>query len=136
MFIFDYTALYNIGDKQDTINKLIGFSDGTLNHHNNSFRLGWLYSPPKNKIEIYAYVYRDGENERNFLFDVEIFEPVKVDVRCQKDVYRIVLNDYQVFYAKRSTKIRLPYKHMLWPYFGGTVVAPHDIYIQINWLYK
>lgn len=136
MFTFDDTARYDLGNKQDTINKLIGFSDGTFNHHKNSFRLGWLYNPHKDKIEISAYIYRDGENERYFLFDVDIYEPVKVNVKCLRDVYRIVLNDYQVFYTKRSTKIKLPYKHMLWPYFGGTVVAPHNINIQINWLWR
>jgi hypothetical protein len=133
-FIFNRSTEYYIGDNQDALNKLVGFSDGGLNHHKNSFRLAWRYNPLKKKIELFSYTYVNGEREARFLTDVPFNTLTTCEVRCLgTDVYRILINGYMVFYEKRSTKVKTCYKHMLYPYFGGTVPAPHYISMSLSW---
>jgi hypothetical protein len=130
-FYFDNSAIYNFnGPHQFAVNKLLGFTDGTINHHKNSFRIGWRYVPESNNIEISAYTYVDGVRNNEVLTTIEIFEQMSCEVTCLEGVYRIVINEFKVHYVKRSTNIKWKYKHSLYPYFGGEMVAPQYIFIN------
>jgi hypothetical protein len=132
-FVFDSSARYDVGKNQDALNKLVGFSDGCFNHHKNSFRLAWRYNKEKDCVEIHSYIYVDGERHTSFISDVPLFSSQSIEVECRKDIYRVVLNNFYVFYYNRFSRSVYSYKHMLWPYFGGQAVAPHRVSILINW---
>jgi hypothetical protein len=135
--VFDESAKYELPEPHNhAINKLIGFSDGGLNHHRNSFRLGWRYDSEKDKIEVLSYVYVDGIVIFRSVAFVNFYQPITFEVSCQEDVYRILENRYKVHYAPRSQNIKWKYKHMLWPYFGGQKKAPHSIFLMLNWKNK
>lgn len=129
-FMFTNSCMYELEESQDALNKLVGFSDGGFDHHFNSFRIAWRFN--NGIIELFSYVYRNGERDFFKIHEVEIGEPTEISVEVRDDIYRIVVNNYKVFYAKRGY-ISSRYKHMLWPYFGGTQVAPHDVKIKLRW---
>jgi hypothetical protein len=133
IFVFNETARYDIGENQDALNKLVGFSDGGINHHKNSFRLAWRYNKEYDLVEIHAYTYLDGERTSQHIVDCQIRQPMRVEVEIRPDVYRVVVNRYRISYYNRSKNIKCGYKHMLWPYFGGKAKAPHNIWISLIW---
>lgn len=129
--IFDQSAIYEATtvENQHDIHKLMGFSDCNSTHHENSARFGWRWLD--SKLEIHAYIYVDGERITQYIGDVELNEPV--DYQLQ------ITNDHYVFYLQGHNPVRMTRKapcskglyYMLFPYFGGDEVAPHDILIQI-----
>lgn len=132
-FFFPGTSRY-IFNTSDVfaINKLIGFSDGTLNHHKNSFRIGWNYEVAHDNIAVYAYTYVDGERVSKRLGRVPIDFENTLEVSCLKGEYLVNFNN-TLHRMKRSEKIRCNYKHMLWPYFGGQRTAPHTMGFYLRW---
>lgn len=132
-FWFPDTARYIIDPvNQQAINKLVGFSDGTLNHHKNSFRIGWNYDVEESKINIFFYTYIDGVRVHYFVKTTYINQRCRLDITCMKGYYAITL-DKVTYKIPRSKGIRYKYKHMLWPYFGGICKSPRDISHYIKW---
>lgn len=135
-FYFNETGRYIFTDgNEDAINKLLGFADGGLNHHKNSFRIGWNYDPQKDCIRIYAYVYIDGERKSTLLGCTKLYEENAVIVKCLKGQYRVIFNN-TVVHVPRGEGVKWKYKHMLWPYFGGVRKAPHAIALFTKWKQK
>ena len=133
-FAFNESARYGLPNPHELdVNKIIGFADGCLNHHKNSFRLGWRYNLAQDTIEILAYTYVDGVRDIQRLDTIGIFDAVKCEVTCQDTIYRVVINDHKVHYVRRSHNIKWGYKHLLYPYFGGKMTAPHSILMLIHW---
>lgn len=134
LFIFNDSAKYVLPEPhQLAINKLIGFSDGCLNHHKNSFRIGWRYLVETNEIEILSYTYVDGEMSFKPLTRVSLYTQTSVAVSCEDGHYRVLVDNYKVHYIPRSKKIKWKYKHLLYPYFGGQKVAQKFIHIMVHW---
>lgn len=133
-FYFNDTARYISDDpaNQEAINKLVGFADGTLNHHKNSFRVGWNYDPQNDRFRVYAYVYIDGTRLSTLLGYSKLYEDNAVIVKCEEGSYQVTFNN-TIHVVPRSTKIKCKYKHMLWPYFGGEERAPHPIAVFLKW---
>jgi hypothetical protein len=134
--MFDNTAIYDLGNEalQSNKNKLLGFSDCNSLHHENSARFAWQWF--NNHLEIYAYTYVNGERQEAFIGVVEI---------NQLNRYRLsILDEYYVFELNNGEPLKMPrgnvghngFYYKLWPYFGGSVTAPHDIRIVVKDVYK
>lgn len=129
--LFDSSAIYQTVNptNQADINKLYGFSDNNLPHHDFSARFGWRWY--NNQLEIFAYVYNNkmlsfkkvgnatiGKNE---LYTIEIIE----------GSYLFSLGEnVQTMQRASTTTTAIGYK--LFPYFGGDETAPHHIKIEIE----
>jgi hypothetical protein len=134
LFSFNDSSKYVLPEPhQLAINKLVGFTDGCINHHKNSFRIGWRYLIDTNQVEVLSYTYVDGEMSFKLLSTVDLYTNISVAVSCEEDHYRVLVENYKVHYIPRSKKIKWKYKHMLYPYFGGQKVAQNFIYFLVHW---
>lgn len=129
---FDSSAIYQSikAENQYDINKLYGFSDNNALHHSFSARFGWSWN--KNALRLYGYIYNEGKVSAQELAVVEI----GAEVHC---AIRVVGNAYQ-FYVNEKLEATMPRKaatpkasgYLLYPYFGGDEVAPHNVNIWIK----
>ena len=129
--VFDSTAAYQSGlpENQLDVNKLIGFSDCTNNHHQNSARIGWAWNGQA--VRLYAYAYVNGERVIKPLGDFPLNRPVTCSVAATGDQYYFsagtIVDSISRFCASYSGT-----RYKLYPYFGGNEVAPHDITIRMK----
>jgi hypothetical protein len=129
---FDESARYDLeSNDQDDINKLMGFAEANSHHHDNSARIGWRYSVDKDQIEIFSYIYDGGDLIYQHLADVNINETIAYQINLFEDEYEFVVNGI-VFRQERNADHMTGVYYMLFPYFGGNSVAPHDISIYIK----
>ena len=118
------------------INKLFGFSDGGMNHHNNSIRIGWKPTRNENEFTVFAYAYIDGERYIETLDTVKVgknsFTIQTFDTHYLIEVYdgKEITKPVIVERGERSVEW---YKHLLFPYFGGKPTAPRAMTIPIMW---
>ncbi len=134
--ILNSTCTYNHGDNdQLDINKLYGFSEGA-NHQYNSVRFGWRWSIVKQKFEILAYVYNNGqvireEQADTFLGDVEVGQRFYTEVGVSGNYYRLkTIINYKAT-EKYISRTGSGLGYNLFPYFGGDKVAPHDVIVEL-----
>lgn len=129
---FDASAIYDLGDiaSQSNKNKLLGFADCNSQHHENSARFAWQWFD--DRLEIYAYCYVDGQRMEQFLGTVPIDTFVRYEIELSTDSYIFRLNDDTLAIVPRGQVCRTGIFYKLWPYFGGSVPAPHDVRIQIR----
>lgn len=129
---FDQTARYNLNNNdQYDINKLMGFSEANSLHHDNSARFGWRYNIENDNIEIFSYIYREGELSYNKLSEVAINETIEYQINLFDNEYEFVINGFSYREDRRiNQEVGIYYR--LFPYFGGDEVAPHDINIYIK----
>ena len=133
--IFDSTAIYTTKDpiQQFSTNKLLGFADCNSFHHENSSRFGWQWL--NDQLEILAYTYVNGEWIEQFIGTVEIGKVSNYQIYLTDDTYIFTLDDYPSVFMDRGNTCNIGVYYMLYPYFGGQEVAPHDIMIKIKILY-
>ena len=128
---FDSSAIYKTVDPQNQydINKLYGFSDNNMDHHQFSARIGWRWS--ESKLRLFGYVYNYGEVSSQEICSVSIGIPISCSIIIDKDHYDFRVNDTKLSLSRSSTTTKgSGYK--LFPYFGGDESAPHDINIWIR----
>lgn len=133
---FDESAKYNLkSNDQYDINKLFGISYGF--HHRNSARFGWRWDLDKEKIEILAYVYRNGKRVKEWESDIHIAYIdcfVFYEMEIQKNEKEYIFSLKKEF-SEKSYKKSIKHKskcffgYELSPYFGGNRKAPHDIFL-------
>ncbi len=130
--MFTETAIYNFGDPalQSNKNKLLGFSDCNSLHHENSARFAWQWF--NERLEIYAYCYANGERVEKFVGIVDLGQFNHYRIEIKDDHYAFILNNEPPVHIKRGNTCERGVYHMLWPYFGGHVAAPHDVQIFIR----
>ncbi len=129
---FDETAKYDLATQdQHDINKLMGFSEANSLHQENSARLGWRYNIEYDNIEIFSYIYRDGEMSFNKISEVDLNETIEYQINLFEDEYEFVVNGFS-FRELRDIDQQVGVYYRLFPYFGGDEVAPHDINIYIK----
>jgi hypothetical protein len=134
---FDSSCKYDLGDAdQLDINKLYGFSEGL--HQTNSARFGWRYNLNTDKIQLLAYVYNNGDviNEweaDTLLGEVACFTNVYTEIEVTESyyVFRATINGKIIVKSITRTVNGYPSGYLLYPYFGGNKVAPHDILIDL-----
>lgn len=129
--VFDESAQYTTVDpvNQHDINKLVGFSDCNSQHHVNSARFGWRWLD--GQLEIHAYTYMDEVRMSEYIGTVTLNESHQYRLSMTDDTYVFQLDDLPVVEMPRSKPCDKGIYYMMWPYFGGDEVAPHDIEIKI-----
>jgi hypothetical protein len=132
---FDESAKYNFKEEgfQDSKNKLLGFSDCNSLHHENSARFAWQWF--NDQLEIYAYCYVNGARVEQYVGTVNMGDFNRYEIRLSYDKYLFRLNDEQSVEISRGNNCNIGLYYMLWPYFGGSLPAPHDVRIDIKMLY-
>ncbi len=128
---FDETAIYTSSNEENQwdTNKLFGFSDCNSLHHENSARFGWRWLD--GKIDILAYCYVDGNR---------IIEEIGTTMPGEVNYYQISLTDSHYVFTMDDLTVNIERHkpcdiggyYLLFPYFGGDDVAPHDIHIFIK----
>lgn len=131
------------------VNKLFGLSFGVGGVHDNSARFGWRWSKADQCIELLAYVYKEGT--RNW--DEQLRFPVVMQVkpgqvvRCDIETVYVKAGElntpyytfiasvgeepFQAVYVPRPDSLpRYGLTHGL--YFGGDLVAPHQMTVDIS----
>lgn len=132
---FGESAVYNFSDAalQTNKNKLLGFSDCNARHHENSARFAWQWF--NDRLEIFAYCYVDGIRVESFIGPVSLHIPASYRIELREDSYVFSLNDFSPVSIKRGNVCQRGMYYLLWPYFGGSTSAPHDITIKIKRIY-
>jgi hypothetical protein len=115
---------------QDSKNKLLGFSDCNSLHHENSARFGWQWL--HDRLEIFAYCYVNGQRVEAFVGVVELEKENRYELRIEGGEYVFQLNDLEPVRIQRGSACNTGVYYMLWPYFGGTLPAPHDVHLSIK----
>ena len=129
---FDESARYELADPslQSNINKMMGFSDCNSHHHLNSARFGWRWFD--NQLEIHAYCYVNSIRVHEIVGTVDINEENHYEISATEDAYLFFLNGEQKVSIPRTGSCKEGLNYMLYPYFGGSVPAPHDVRIKIQ----
>lgn len=127
---FDSSAIYStpFPQNQADINKLLGMSDCKTFHHTNSARFGWRWH--EESLQILAYTYVDGERQSSFIAAVDLNKAYDYALVMEDDHYVFSVGEHQVKMDRGCSGEAQGY--MLYPYFGGTNTAPHDVSIWIN----
>lgn len=127
---FDSSAIYTTVDpvNQFSTNKLYGFSDCNTIHQENSARIGWRWF--NNQLEILAYCYINSERFFENVTTLEIGNEYECSIKIIDDNYQFSINGAMVNIKRGCATEHL--KYCLYPYFGGTEGAPHDIKIEIK----
>lgn len=135
-FQFLNNPTYRFGNEDDMdINKLFGLSFG-LDHHKNSFRLGWR---PVNddQVSLHLYWYNKGKRCDEFMYIINYNTLVNGGMIIDRDRSLIttflhvkgnVISEETYFNFKGVS----PWSLRLFPYFGGNKTAPHDIYMSLK----
>jgi hypothetical protein len=129
---FNETAMYHFDDAgfQDSKNKLLGFSDCNSLHHDNSARFAWQWY--NDQLEIYAYCYVNGERAEKFIGVVKLHEVNHYELKVTDASYEFQLNNQEPITIKRGNVCDKGVYYLLWPYFGGSVPAPHNVHIALK----
>ncbi len=134
--IFDETAIYTStsDENQHDTNKLLGFSDCNSHHHDHSARFGWRWLD--GQLEILAYAYVSGERIIEPIGPISLNEPSNFTLTLHDNAYVFTVNDHPEVRIARDRPCYRGIYYMLWPYFGGNEVAPHDITIKLLIAYQ
>lgn len=145
---------YKLTENYDQINKLTGQSfnllpwydkeslSWKLGHHKNSARFGWRCLDGVN-IEIFAYAYINGiRNSRNII-SVDTSEWIHLCFKETDSYYNFsVLRENGETsiarfkkYGTRKGFLKL-FIYRLYPYFGGSISAPHNMNMTLKYLKK
>lgn len=136
--IFDSTVIYATKDpaNQADVNKLFGFADCNNFHHDNSVRFGWRWNLDSSRVEILGYAYVDSKRViSDKIWIIEIDKPYTYTIILADDHYELSLNNETILMPRGNTCDTGGY-YLLWPYFGGDEVSPHDIHIYIKRHFK
>lgn len=130
--IFNNSCLYDFKDENRyDFNKLFGFSQG--NHRKDSAMFGWRTN--NNKIELSAYCYIDGFKRIVILKSIDIDKIYILEIQNKKNTYdfRIISDIGEIILLKKIPRYDTKkYGYELFPYFGGSTSAPHDIEIHME----
>jgi hypothetical protein len=128
---FDNSAIYQTvsSSNQADINKLYGFSDNNQDHHMFSARFGWRWY--SNTLQLFAYVYNNGVMSYQHLGNVAIGAENKCSIKTAGNQYIFTLNGTQITMPRAATT-EMAIGYQLYPFFGGTEMAPQEIKILIK----
>jgi hypothetical protein len=128
---FDSSAIYSTespGNQYD-INKLYGFSDNNMDHHQYSARIGWRWSD--GALRLFAYIYNAGAVQSAEISTVPIGTDIDCSIRATSTEYIFTVNGITEKLPRLSTTPKAK-GYQLYPYFGGDEVAPHEIKIWVR----
>jgi hypothetical protein len=136
---FDSTAIYPavITDYNHAydVNKLYGFSEG-FNNQYNSARIGWRWLD--GALQLFAYVYVKGTLLRDpvsydppFIKSVAIGSEINCSISISGGNYIFTVDGVVVTTPRGTTSGKFS-GYQQYPYYGGTLTAPHLINIYIK----
>lgn len=125
---------YKLSENYDQINKLFGVSN--TYHHWNSARIGWRCLDYEN-IELLAYCYVNGKRLYKKIATVQTNTDIKCSIRLEKDqyVFGVISGDKineTCVIPRSKNKISDIFMYKLYPYFGGSIPAPHFMKIHLE----
>lgn len=128
---FNSTAVYRTASAQNQsdINKLYGFSEGNQSHHVNSARIGWRWY--NNQLQLLAYVYNNNVATHQVITTVAIGQEVNCTIKISGNSYQFDVSGSVVTLPRASATTQAD-GFMLYPFFGGDEMAPHNIHIWIK----
>jgi hypothetical protein len=128
---FDSSCIYNtvLAENASDINKLYGFSDCGTNHQENSARFGWVWNG--RAIGLYAYCYSEGSRSSKLLGTVSIGQETELKLVAEAGKYVFTMGGKNEA-LKRTCSSEKDAAYLLFPYFGGNEVAPHDVKISLR----
>lgn len=129
--IFDSSAIYNtlLPENKYDVNKLMGFSDCSAQHHDNSARFGWAYYD--DALHIFAYTYVNKNRNVKEISTTDFGKPHIYQIEIVGNQYIFKYDDKLVTMDRHcSGGVGIAYN--LYPYFGGNETAPHKIKIKIR----
>lgn len=128
---FDSTCRYQTKNprNQDDINKLMGFSDNGVLHHQHSARVGWRWK--KEKIELFAYCYAEGKRSFVKLGEVAIGDTARMLIKLNPVGYEFQYKGVSTIMSRGLTSSTIN-GYLLYPYFGGDEPAPHTMKLWIK----
>ena len=111
------------------VNKIFCFSDGG-GHKRNSARIGWRFV--NNEIQLMGYTHYNGDFyfKKICVVNPDVYYDCRIN--CLHDRYEFIVHSDTVYmdrYLIYSNR-----RYLLWPYFGGDEVAPHDVTIRVKLL--
>lgn len=123
-------------EDQLDINKLVGIGYLPGGHHKNSARFGWQYDIDKGQIELLAYCYYNGIRSIRKLCYCEIGKAYTINLLITSTAYlfNVTIRGDDVPLGETSVLKTHSHKlqYLLNPYFGGNLVAPHCIKIELE----
>lgn len=131
---FDGSAQYDLKDPslQSNLNKLMGFSDCHSMHHANSARFAWRWY--SDRLEIHAYCYVDSVRVMEYIGSVNLHEENRYEIRATANEYVFFIDGERKTAIDRTTDCDPGLNYMLYPYFGGSAPAPHDVRVKVELL--
>ena len=122
---FDSSCIYYFPDKEDQydVNKLVG--RGYMN--GDSARFGWRWW--QGQLELLAYIHDNGSITKTLITKLVIGKQYKLGIYKSSDIYRFEANGVVIPIHKSRNRI---ISYPMYPYFGGTQAAPHEIKIEIT----
>jgi hypothetical protein len=128
--LFDSSAVYNTIDpiNQPDVNKLFGVSDCGEDHLEYSIRIGWRWY--KDSLELLWFKHESGEFTFGTIKKIDMDVVHNCTIKIQESNYIIKVDGVLVSLTRSCCE---DYKrYYLYPYFGGSEKAPHDITIKIK----
>lgn len=128
---------YQLSKNYDQVNKLFGFSQGF--HHWNSARIGWNCTDGEN-IELFAYCYTNGKRIIKPLIKCKTENWIFCNIQNKNSKYVFKALDPQhnsiTVSIDKNKKLSIYsffklFIYRLFPYFGGSISAPHDMSLYL-----
>jgi hypothetical protein len=130
---FNSSNIYTLpASEQADSNKLFGFADCKNFAQESSARFGWRWY--NNRIEITAVSHYDGRwHLIEFLGVAELNKvyDFKIELSEDKAHYLFTFNRGQTFMMKRDCTQDTMMGYFLYPFFGGSEKAPHDMTVSV-----
>lgn len=124
---FDADCLYKPRRNPEQINKLYGMAYGL--HHHCSARFGWRSDGER--IELLSYLYTaPGQRTSESVAFIDPGEWHRFTIHRAAKTVSLVMDQL----APKMYKLARPFPigYRLFPYFGGTDPAPHEMHIEIR----
>lgn len=120
-------CVYKPQREPEQISKLYGISWG--HHHECSARVGWRSDG--SRIEVLSYVYvAHGRHESQHLDWIDVQEWHEYLIERTGDEVAVSINGEEPVRHTLFAPAAASYK--LYPYFGGEVPAPHEMWIEVE----
>jgi hypothetical protein len=132
--IFTDSCIYNLRSENNLeINELFGLSFGY--HKNNSASFGW--NCVNGNISLFSSCYSDSKRNYQFITTVVLNKQYKLSIRLVPDSYMFIvipLDPKKVIKYNRLKRDNFIVKwgYRLWPHFGKSCAAIHDIIIKMK----
>ena len=111
-------------------NKLAGITFGFKGIHTNSIRIAWQPDPTQNIINLFAYIYNNGNRHIKPIGSVAVEQPFMLRINFAKDFFCIRFANAELKFPFQFPKT--PFSYINFPWFGGNAPTPWDMKISLK----